>query len=951
MSSSNGPNKSPKLYASLFGPVRFELDGRPLLLPGRQLPKLMSLLALNPERPLSLELVIDLVWPDRVPKNAIRMAQNLVSRLRSILVAADGSDVIVEQRTVTLVGIDSDVARFESLVCEARAEGANGDFNTVCSRYDAALNLVAGTPLEGVDDVLPADAARLRRMIDQARTALLESLLNVGDHGRAIEVADEILSADPLSQSATKNMMIAHYQRGEIQKACDAYLQLKERLRVQLGLDPNTELLELYPKILRGELTTGARPATSSTEPPSAIPRQLPTAPANFLGRRDIELKLEKLLSQRGSDGHPVVIAVNGVGGIGKSALAVHTAYQAAREFPDGQLYVNLHAATPDTEPLTPKHVLQRFLRAFGKQPDDGQDTDEAAAQFRSVTADKKLLIVLDDAGNAEQVQPLLPSGGECAVIITSRRPLTSISEAVTIPLDTLDESCAVDLLTTGTEHLIPEARRDALSELSGYCGGLPLALCILAARLKAGPPEELHHLLDSMRDESERLDEFTDDKRSLTAGLRVSVRDLETTVEGREAVRLFTALGTHWGPDISIEAAAASIDTTVARSRRLMRMLTESRLVNVTGPGRYQMHDLVRLYAGQLAKGLTPTEYRDVVGRTRTFYLQSVRHVLDLHSRSTSDRLNFLDEDPGCRRVSLNSPEEAYDWIDREFPNILELGRQSLEPDSEDKEFLALLSLLSARPMIERGAMRTAVLHLMNLAKSAMDGLPLPYDILILTDLSGEQIHLKLLDEAKSNAETAYQAADRFDFHKLTSHLAITKARITWLSGRPYQALNELDQAYPFALNREIWVDVAWINTYKSRILGRLGRWDEALEATGMAVAVIADKTSIPNHRRTLATFQNSLSDRLIRVNKFREAYSLLTELIAYFIEIEDTRSRVYASTLWNMGEACYGQGRADEARRYWDESATIARSIELINDAELEEVLTNPRPHIPER
>ncbi|MFC4336268.1 AfsR/SARP family transcriptional regulator [Salininema proteolyticum] len=936
------------IHARLLGPVRFECGGERLALPGAQLPKLLALLALRPGRPVPLDRAIALLWPDRVPEHGVRMAQNLVSRLRTSLHRAGHRGLKVERRTVALLDAHSDAERFEALAADARRAHRAGDHRAETSRYESALDLVRGEPLLGLDGpAFAAEASRLAALLDRTRNAHMEALLEAGEYERVLEHAGRALTRDPLSQQATRAAMIAQHHRGESQAACEAYRNLRDSLAEETGLDPNPELTETFEHILRGTLPADPAPPAPQTAGP--VPRELPTAPAHFLGRDALAKDLADKLTRGGASGRPEIVAVNGAGGTGKSALAVHIAHSIAPDFPDGQLYVDLHGTTPGREPLGSGHVLHRFLRTLGATTVELPDDEEAAALYRTATAGKRILIVLDNARDAGQVRPLLPGGPGCAVIVTSRRAVASIDGAALVPLDVLDDRSALRLLTRASGRQAGEDREGVLAELAAHCGGLPLALCILAARLRSGAPEELDRIRDFMRRDADRLDEFADNERSLAASLNVGIRDLQTSPTGRQAVDLFRRIGLHSGPHIGPEAAAAMTATPVPEARRTMHALFQARLVEPAGPDRYRTHDVVRLFARRMAGGL-PTEERDeALARLKGHYLQSARAAYALHDPRTVDDPGLPPEDPRIPRASMEGKEEAYEWLEAELPTMVELARRALAEPEPDREFAGRIGRAVLGPLMQNYSHISDLLHLARTASEAAAGPRRPWHGYAHRTYAQLNTQLRRFDTAASAFAEAKRIAAEDGDECESLWLSVNEARMTMMAGDHGAALAEFQRLLPPVRRLGLQRHEAWIKVYESLILDARGEVGAAVAAGGEAVSLArAGRLDVVAETEYAGVLCNH-GFRLSRAGRRDEALEAFESVEGIVMARGQARSSVHAEALWGVAEIHHAEGRPADARRCWDEAAVIIRRLGLVDEETFQGFLRSPRPRVP--
>jgi transcriptional regulator with XRE-family HTH domain len=339
--------------------------------------------------------------------------------------------------------------------------------------------------------------------------------------------------------------------------------------------------------------------------PPQCVPRQLPAAPVMFTGRVRELACLDRISARSGTDGPPVISAIGGMGGIGKTWLALQWAHNHLDRFPDGQLYVNMRGFDPLAQPVTSADLVRGFLEALGVAPAEIPATLEArAALYRSLTAGKRMLVMLDDARDTAQVAPLLPGAALGTVLITSRRRLTGLITthgARSMTLDVLSQADAPLLLARhlGAARLAGEP--DATATVLDCCAGLPLALSIIATHATTAPDMPLSDLAAELSDAGRRLDALDagEPAADLRAVLAASSHALRPA-----AARAFGLLGIAPGTTIALEAASTMLALPLAATRTLMRELDNAHLVQACGPGRYRMHDLVKLHAAEHARG-----------------------------------------------------------------------------------------------------------------------------------------------------------------------------------------------------------------------------------------------------------------------------------------------------------------------------------------------------------
>ncbi|WP_158850368.1 AfsR/SARP family transcriptional regulator [Saccharothrix deserti] len=652
----------------VLGPVTIWHGGRQLAVGSAQQRCLLAVLVSEAGRVVSLERLVDALWDDdAVPRTARNVVQKCVSELRK-LVAVDPEVGLAHRPPGYVLEVEPervDLHRFRALV--ARARGA--DDRVVLLRR--ALELWRGEPLADVPGL-----ASVKQALVEERLAVLEDCLaaevDSGRHAEAIPQLRALVAERPLRERPTGLLMLALYRGGRQADALEHYQHARQRLAEELGTDPSPALRELHQRILTADASlTTTEPAPPGGNGHTVVPRQLPAAPAPFVGRHDALDRLDTALNTAGEATTVLITAIGGAGGIGKTWLALHWAHRHADRFPDGQLFVDLRGFSPEGEPMEPAVAVRGFLDALGVDP--GRIPVEPHAQaalFRSLVADKRMLIVLDNAADTTQITPLLPGSRTCTVVLTSRNRLPGLitgHSAQHVSLDVLTDSEARALLADrlGTGRV--DAEPAAVEKLVRVCGGFPLALSIIAAHahtrphlLLAAVAAELLDLgLDALDDE--------DPTASLPAVLSWSHRAL--TPELRQ---VFALLGIAPGPDIGLPAAASLTALPLPQARKALRTLEDASLLTRDAHGRYTMHDLIRGYA-------TAAAQHDLAEHVRE---PALRRVVDfyVHTSYAADRLlnphsTFPPPDPtapGTRPHPLVDVSAALAWLDTEHANLL---------------------------------------------------------------------------------------------------------------------------------------------------------------------------------------------------------------------------------------------------------------------------------------
>ncbi len=599
----------PVFECRLLGNVEVRVDGRPVDLgPARQRCILVALLV-DANAAVGVDQLIDRVWGERPPLRVRGSLYSHMTRLRKALTPAPLT-IAGRSGTYTLSTDEKaiDLHRFRRLMGQARAEA---DDERALALAEQALDLWRGEPFGGLDTPWLADLrAELERERLAARLDHAELALRRGRPASLVPALSTLAAEFPLDERIAGLLMLALYRTGRQADALAHYRRVRLRLAEELGTDPGPELRQVHQRVLTADLA----PATWA---PVVVPRQLPAAPFAFTGRTDHLAALSTALDQGNT---AVISAIRGAGGIGKTWLALAWAHRNLDRFPDGQLFVDLRGFSPESAPMAPEAAVRGLLEGLGVDP--GRVPAQPQAQtglLRSLLAHRRMLLVLDNAADAEQVAPLLPGGDSCTVLVTSRRTLTGLITrhgAQHLALDTLGDDEARDLLTRRLGAARTAADPAAAGELVSLCGGLPLALGIIAGRALAHPRAPLAEFAAELRELG--LGALEDDPGTgLSAVLSWSVRAL--TDEQRT---VFGLLGVAPGPDIGLPAAASLTGLSPARAARTLQELEEVSLLRRDPRDRYSMHDLVRQCATDLP---LPAEVRtDALRRVVGFYTRT---------------------------------------------------------------------------------------------------------------------------------------------------------------------------------------------------------------------------------------------------------------------------------------------------------------------------------------
>jgi DNA-binding SARP family transcriptional activator/Tfp pilus assembly protein PilF len=664
----------------LLGPLEVCDDGGLIAVSAGGQRALLAALLLKAGRVVRVDDLIDVLWDAEPPRFARGSLQNHVRRLRQSLGDA-GHDLIRTHEQGYLIGVEPgglDVTSFESLLTGATVAARSGSWATAAADARAALALWRGEPLADVGSAVLAEreVPRLAEMRLQAAEVSLDAELNLGHYADVISELRQLVAVHPLRERMYALLMLALYRDGRQGEALAAYQQARDALIDELGTEPGSALRELHQQILRADLalmvTSPARDAVARPGPD--IPRELPAAVPHFAGRVQELAALNSLLDQAGGQAPAamVISAIDGTAGVGKTALAVHWAHRVAGRFPDGQLYVNLCGYDPG-KPMAAADALAGFLRSLGVPGADiPAETQERAARYRSLLAGRRVLVLLDNAREADQVRPLLPGSTGCLAVVTSRDTLGGLvvrEGAKRLDLDLLPLAEAVSLLTV----LIGEralADRAATRMLATRCARLPLALRVAAELAAIRRDVPLAALTAELADQQRRLDLLDSAGDHLTAVRAVfswSRRHLDP-----EAARIFGLLGCHPGADFDRYAAAALAGATAAQAGQTLGVLARAHLIQPAGPGRFGLHDLLRAYAAELAgKQNGEQGERAAIGRLLDHYLFTAATAMDILYPGERERRPRVPR-PTTPVPPVDTAAVAKDWLDGHRPALI---------------------------------------------------------------------------------------------------------------------------------------------------------------------------------------------------------------------------------------------------------------------------------------
>ncbi|MFF3227980.1 BTAD domain-containing putative transcriptional regulator [Nocardia suismassiliense] len=676
----------------VLGEVRAWRGEAPLPLGPPQRRAVLAVLLLRAGSAVTAAELVEGIWGERPVPRAIAALRTHVAQLRRALeperTARGPSTVLVtigDGYALRVPPEATDVAEVERLVAAA-GQLRDRDPATARANLVAALGMWHGPALSGLPGPF---AERQRSRLEQWRLTILEDRLaldiETGHSAAAVADLGSLIEEHPLRERFRALLMTALYHSGRQSDALDAYARARRALVDGVGVEPGPELTVLHERILRGtmpELRGTAQPRAMTERGTEPVPAQLPPDIADFTGRARL---VDELAAQLTGAGSAVAIsAVGGMGGVGKTTLALHVAHRVRDRFPDGQLYANLHGVDP--VPTPPGAVLDGFLRALGVAEGDIPSTvDDRAAELRTRLSGKRILMVLDNVRDYAQVAPLLAGS---AVLITSRSALTELPAVTRTRLDVLETAEAMALLVRILGAGRVAAEEESARAVVAHCGLLPLAVRIVGARLAVRPQWTIASFADRLADEKSRLSVLKTGELAVEAAFRLGYGQLNA-----EQARAFRTLALAEVPDLSTGAIAAVLGIAELDAEDVCESLVDLSLLETTAPGRYRFHDLLRLFARCVAD----ENESAVLVRVLDYHLASAKNLLSAIDYSNTTRLLVATAVPG-RAFASGSDGQA--WNDIERPVVIALHQQAARVGGRALDVAADLAWVMAELM-----------------------------------------------------------------------------------------------------------------------------------------------------------------------------------------------------------------------------------------------------------
>ncbi|WP_143590111.1 AfsR/SARP family transcriptional regulator [Thermoactinospora rubra] len=926
------------LRFAVLGPIRAWRDDVELDLGTPLQRSILGVLLLREGRAVTPTELIDAVWGEDAPPRALGALRTYVSRLRTVLEPERPARSRPELLTSVGRGYalrlpegSLDLTRFERLLADAEAARRAGRLGAAAKALREAVALFEGEPLAGA---VGPYAEHQRDRLAERRLAAVETLMDVdlelGNHAKVVSELIALTADHPLRERLRAQLMLAYYRCGRQGDALAVFTETRQALIDELGVEPGPELTALHQRILNADpaLAAAAPPAEEAQEeaapPEEAVPvvpelprpAQLPAAVQDFTGRREMAQRLRSLLCGQPGDGVPVA-AICGIGGVGKTTLAVHVAHACGDAFPDGQLYADLRGYTDD--PTAPESALGAFLRALGIPPDViPEGLAERSALFRSLVADRRVLVLLDNARDASQVVPLLPGSPGCAALVTSRTKLADLPAARLFDLDVMEPDEALQLFASvaGPERVAAE--RAAAMDVVAACGFLPLAVRIVAARLAARPSWTVASIVPRLADEQHRLDELRVGNLAVEATFALGYGQLAPA-----QARAFRLLSLPAGVDIGIEAAAALLSLSLAEAEQVLESLVDASLLEAPAPGRYRFHDLLRLFARRVAdKEERPQARTLALRRLLGFYLASAQsaHRLAYEGSMIADNLVVV----GSGRA-FSSVDDAVAWLIAEGDALFGAINQAAESARTAEQLLPAGDMLVAmEPLLESGT-HTREFDLTSRAVLAAARR--------IGDQAGELRARYVLGRVLFGANRLTEAEEQFRIvHELsaargekvvTGEVLNALAVVVGRQRRHTEALAYFDAAMKYYRENGVPAGEALVLSYSARDHLGLGRAEDAIAAAEKGLAIFTEIGSGAG----MARARYHLGMVLSRVGRLTEAVHHHAECLAFF---RAGRQRVWEQRVCSrLAETFIAAGRYPEAVRHAEQALVVSREI----------------------
>ncbi|MGW7684426.1 BTAD domain-containing putative transcriptional regulator [Kribbella sp. NPDC054772] len=931
-----------RMRFSVLGPFAVTDDaGAAIAIRSGMQRRLLAILLTAPGRTATVDRLVDELWDGRPPAAPENNLQVHIHRLRRVL----GEDRITYQPPGYALRVGSgevDSDQFEQLAGLGRTAIAQLDHRAAGEALGAALELWRGTPYPEFDgtESVRRETSRLTELRLGVLEDRVEADLGRGLHIELVPELTDLVRQHPLRERLLSQQMLALYRCGRGAEALSAFRDARHTLVDELGLDPGVELRRLEQAILSQDPELDLA-LVDDAEHATTRPAELPAGTTRFTGREEELVLLTDRLRSRTDDSQ--LVAVSGPGGVGKSTLALEAANAVADAFPNGQLYVNLHGADAGLAPLSGYDAVARCLRSLGvDDPQIPDAVEEAAARFRSTIAGKRLLIVLDDAADPAQVRPLLPGrGSPAAVLVTSRPILAALDPTTEVRLGAFSPSEARDLLARqiGVDRVAAEP--DATDKIVGLCEGLPLALRIAGARLSGRPDRTLDWFARRLGDAHARLDELEHGDLAVRASCAVGYEALDAPV-----ARTFTLLGDVGLSDFTPPVVEALADLPERVVQQQLDQLVEAQLLRPGHGDRYELHDLLRLYAVEQAALLAPADRTAATTRLVHHVLATTRQASRALNPASERRctIGLRDADLSRTGEAFSSGADAAQWVVAEADNLLAaMHHAHLLLDDGPTVAIALAAALAV-PLASQGDWNR-LLAANQTALRYADQLPDPVGgtIMARRDLAATNLELQRYDETLRIAEPLLADCRAHGEHTSESVVLNLVGTLRSEQGRPdlaiecYQRSLELERA-----RGDLRGEVATLNNLGDAYV-KLGRQEDGKRVWERCVEIheeLGDSDS-------LAIVLSNLGQSHARQNDHARA-------LDYYLRSRDlNRSLGFTHAAmkdsWDAADALNALGRTTEARSYRLEALEYLQSTGALAADDVRRMLEEPQPKRP--
>ena len=989
--SQDGPGPAVGLRVDVLGPLAVRHGSATVAVSSVMQRTLLGLLAVQPGEVAGIEEIIDTLWGGEPPRTCRELVHTYVSSLRRLLAVPAEPAALRREQTGYRLRLDpegSDAARFADLAGRARRASAAGAAQSAWQLYGEALACWRGPLLagEGAWRAQHPAAVALAALRIAVAVEWADIGLGLGGYGRTAQVLQTLCAQEPLHEGLAARLMMAWAGEGRQAAALALFGELRARLDAGLGVAPGPELREAHLRVLRGRLPPAVRPVggahssvpdersqhsasksdhaaeagpkatTSPASTPSAstatsavTPAQLPAEAGGFTGRKAELRALDALLAPADQGAAPIAV-LTGMGGVGKSALAVRWARSVRERFPDGQLYADLRGHGVGG-PARPLEVLAGFLGAFGVAPEQvPAEADQASALLRSLLDRRRVLVLLDNAADADQVRPLLPASAGCATLVTSRGRLGGLvarDGAGLLAVGPLTAEESAELLARTIGEARARAERAAVAEIADLCAHLPLALRITAANLATRPTHRIGDHVARLT-AGGRLDALVvegDPQTAVRATFGLSCAGLEPA-----DLRVFRLLGLAPGPDVTVGQSGALAALSIAEAGAALDRLADRNLLFERAPGRFQAHDLVRLYAAELAR-TTESEAAcaDALDRLTGYYMAGVSraaqllypHLLTVPDQDGETALPGARGEHGDVGPTLEDGRAALAWLDAERQGLVALTVQLVDtgavlPALVLAEGLTGYFLIRADrvhwPTIARVSLQAAAVH-GGEARLAMAWLQCGMATRTAADQVAASGHFTR--SAKAARRAGWTAGEAVALNNLATSL--------WALGRIDEAVQRFGEA--LELHRRSGRTAGEAVTLANLGAARLEQaheagpgadrelLDQALDLLGQAWELhrgIGDRRNEAATARLLAVAHRELGDDIRALDLARQALSMAVE--SGDVLQESSAHSTLATLLARTGEterAFAEHGRALEMARGVDAARETAEAL----------------------